>query len=344
MKKIKDPELFSMMRIFLEEYLPIIKKKSSHTIQSYRDSLRLFTDCMKMSHGIEMSRLCRSDFNKANIVDFLVWLQKERGNKESTINQRLTAMRGFCRYLAGDDPTAYAAYLDVCEIAKLTVSDNLLDDMLTIEDMKVLLALPDTSSLLGIRDRFYIALTYDSACRCQEILGARLGDIRKDRKAGSIRVTGKGGKTRLVPLTTEAIALFDQYSELFHPSGNPASFLFFIKRKGVAYPMSPDNAARIMKKYEGIAKKDNPGFPHLYPHLLRHARAFHLYKAGMPLSLVSEWLGHADLETSQIYAHADTEMKQDAIDKLVKSKTMVFKDEPFMYRGDEEALRRLAGL
>ena len=344
MKKINDPELFSRMRAFLEEYLPIIRKKSSHTIQSYKDSLRLFADFMRMSYGTPMSRLCRSDFNKANIASFLEWLREERGNKDSTINQRLMAMRGFCRYLAGNDPAAYAAYIDVQQIAKLPVPDSLLGDVLTIENMKMLLALPDTASLIGIRDRFYIALTYDSACRNQEILGAKLGDVRKDRTAGVIRVIGKGKKSRLIPLSAEVIALFDQYSMLFHPSGDPSAFLFFIKRKGVACPMSPDNAARILRKYQEIAREDNPDFPHLYPHLLRHARAFHLYKAGMPLSLVSQWLGHADLETSLIYAHADTEMKRDAIDKLVKSKTMVFVDEPFKYRGDEEVLRRLAGL
>lgn len=344
MKKIKDPELFSLMRAFLEEYLPIIRKKSNHTVQGYREALRLFTDFMKVSIGISMSRLCRSDFNKTNIMAFLVWLKEIRGNKDSTINQRLMAMRGFCRYLAGEDATAYACYMDIQEIAKLPVPDTLLDDVLTIEDMELLLRLPDTTNLIGIRDRFYIAVVYDSACRNQEILGARLGDIQKNKKAGSLRVVGKGKKTRIIPLSAEVIKLFEQYSELFHPLNDPSAYLFYIKRKNAVNPMSADNAARILNKYEGIARKDDPAFPHLYPHLLRHARALHLYKAGMPLSLVSQWLGHVDLETSLIYAHADTEMKQDAIDKLVTSKTKVFADEPFKYRGDEEVLRRLAGL
>ncbi|CCQ95089.1 hypothetical protein CULT_2290004 [[Clostridium] ultunense Esp] len=160
----------------------------------------------------------------------------------------------------------------------------------------------------------------------------------------NLSVIGKGTKFRTIPLSKEVTAMFKQYVSIFHANKIQEDFLFYTTRKGITGKMSPDNVARFLNTYEKDAKVVNPALPHLHPHLFRHARAMHLYKAGMPLPLVSEWLGHSQLETSLIYAYADTEIKRAAADKVINAENSVFTNEKFIYQDDEETIKKLYGL
>ena len=91
-------------------------------------------------------------------------------------------------------------------------------------------------------------------------------------------------------------------------------------------------------------RETHPDFPHLHPHLLRHSRAMNLYIYGMPLPMISEWLGHTQLETTTIYAQATTEMKRRQAEKVEKANSNIFKDEVFNYANDDEMIKRLYGL
>ena len=109
--------------------------------------------------------------------------------------------------------------------------------------------------------------------------------------------------------------------------------------------MSCDTAQTFIKKYGIMAQKLNSAISHVHPHLFRHTRAMHLYMAGMPLELVSQWLGHSQLETSLIYARATTDMKRKAVDKISAKENSVFKsDEKFKYADNEDVIRQLYGL
>ncbi|MBO6266690.1 MAG: tyrosine-type recombinase/integrase, partial [Synergistaceae bacterium] len=122
-------------------------------------------------------------------------------------------------------------------------------------------------------------------------------------------------------------------------------YLFYTTRKGVRSQMSSDAAQAFIKKYGDMARTSVAEIPHLHPHLFRHTRAMHLYMAGMPLELVSQWLGHSQMETSLIYARATTEMKRKAIDKISTAENSVFKrDEKFKYADNEMVIRQLYGL
>ena len=109
--------------------------------------------------------------------------------------------------------------------------------------------------------------------------------------------------------------------------------------------MSQDNVQRFMKTYEKKAQETNADIPHLHPHLWRRTRSMHLYLAGVPLPLVSEWLGHSSIETTQIYARATNEMKRQAQRKLGNKEDSVLKDDiTFKYADNEAVLKKLAGL
>lgn len=344
MNRISDPKLFGSIRMFLTVYLPKIRARSPHTIQAYKDSLNLFTRFLKVVNGIELRKVTTADFNAENVLAYLDWLKSERRCADSTRNQRLMNIRFFCKYLAGEDIIAVGAFAKIQEITSLPVPQRVLDDNLTVDDIKLLLELPDASTKKGLRDRFYLALLYDTGCRNDEILSMKLGDVDFVKDSVQVKIIGKGKKFRATPISKEVAAMLRQYASVFHSERNPQKHLFYIARKGMETPMSADNTARILSKFESKAKASRPDIPHLHPHLIRHVRAMHLYQAGLPLALIGEWLGHSQLETTRIYAYANTQMKREASDKVSSSKPSVFTDEEFMFQDDDAAIRRLYGL
>lgn len=344
MKKIKDPELFKTIKSFLTVYLPVIRAKSPNTINSYKDTLNLFILFLKSEKAISLNELKTEHFNRGNILAFLNWLKSNRRNSDTTRNQRLISIRAFCKYLAGENILTYETYAQIQQIEKVPVPDKFISDMLSVEDVKLILKIPNVSKKSGLRDQFYIALLYDSGCRNQEILDLKLGDIQIQAKTCCVNIIGKGKKFRVTPLSKEVVAMFKKYSATFHPENDSKKFLFYTIRNGITSKMSSDNVARFLNTYERVAKVQNPNMPHLHPHLFRHARAMHLYQAGMPLPLVSQWLGHSQLETSLIYSYADTEMKREAVNKVINSENSVFTNESFKYQDDEETIKKLYGL
>lgn len=344
MRKINDPQLFKSIKAFLTVYLPIIRAKSPNTVVAYRDTLNLFISCLKDTKNLNLNEITTEHFNCDNVLLFLEWLETTRKNSIATRNQRLISIRAFCRYLAGENIFTYDTYSQIQQIDKKPVADRIIKDILSVSDIKLILEMPDISKKTGIRDRFYIALLYDSGCRDQEILDLKLSNIQVDGDVSSLNIVGKGTKFRVTPLSKEVTTMFKQFVSIFHPNRIQEDFLFYTTRKGITGKMSPDNVARFLNVYEKGAKTINPALPHLHPHLFRHARAMHLYQAGMPLPLVSEWLGHSQLETSLIYAYADTEMKRAAADRITNAENSVFTNEKFKYQNDEETIKKLYGL
>lgn len=346
--KIRDPELYRLMKHFLTAYLPDTKQKSAHTIQAYRDALNLYMHFLESVKSIKLKDVCVSDFSQENISAFLKWLREKRGNESTTINQRLSHIKGFCGYIQKKDVLSFGVYSGICEIAGY--KDERVTDFiwLTIEEVKLILKQPDINKKTGVRDRFFIALMYESGCRDDEILHMKLKNIVIN-KAGEpdVHIFGKGSKHRCAPLSKDIIPYFNEYCRLYHPDTEKDSdeLLFYTVRNGIKCQMSQDNVQRFMKTYEKKAQETNADIPHLHPHLWRRTRSMHLYLAGVPLPLVSEWLGHSSIETTQIYARATNEMKRQAQRKLGDKEDSVLKDDiTFKYADNEAVLKKLAGL
>ena len=176
-------------------------------------------------------------------------------------------------------------------------------------------------------------LMYDTGARNQELLDLMVSDIRGDGKSPYVIITGKGGKTRLVPIMEKTVEHFKKYIAVFHPGPASDSHLFYTVRQGERFAMSPDSTEKFIKKYGIAAHGVNREVPEsLNPHMFRHSRSLHLYRSGMPMVLLAEWLGHAQVSTTLVYyANADTEMKKNAIEKatskvppFVKTEKMIF--------------------
>ena len=345
MMKIKDPTLFQSIRKFLTEDMPIVRKKSANTVDAYRYTLNLFLVFLREKHNKLLCSVTAKDFCPRNVLDFMDWLLEVRGNKASTVNLRLKHIKRFCRFLMDENILMISELSAIQKIADIPNTTNDTIKFLTVQETKVILSQPDINKAVGLRDNFFLYLLYDSGCRIQEILDLKLRDFVVQKESAELHIVGKGNKYRVTPISQELIPKFERYCSTYHQGSSYDDYLFYTTRKGVRSKMSSDAAQAFIKKYGDKARDHSAEIPHLHPHLFRHTRAMHLYMAGMPLELVSQWLGHSQMETSLIYARATTEMKRKAIDKISTAENSVFReDEKFKYADNETVIRQLYGL
>ena len=146
------------------------------------------------------------------------------------------------------------------------------------------------------------------------------------------------------PITSQTARHFGRHAAVFHPSPEPAAQLFYTMRNHRRTRMSDDNVARFIRQHAATARARCPDVPaRVHPHMLRHSRAMHLYQAGMPLALLTEWLGHADPETTHDYAHSDTEKKRQALEKANSATSQSPLPVPLWHDRDD-IIQRLCGL
>jgi integrase len=139
---------------------------------------------------------------------------------------------------------------------------------------------------------------------------------------------------------------FNGYADSYLPNRRPSDLVFYVRRREERHKMSHDNVERVLRDCERrLRDGDMPKIQHLHSHLLRRSRAMHLYEAGVPLEIISEWLGHSSIETTRFYAKVTDLMRREALEKLSEGDEAVFdSDVAFKYAEDDEVLRRLCGL
>lgn len=316
-----------------------------NTILSYRQTLNIFVAYMRDEIGIGAAELTFSRVDRDVILNFLTWLEKARGCSVSTRNQRLMALRSFLDFAGQIDCTQTSLYLSACNIPSKEAHGRIVE-FLTEPALTALLQQPNPSRQKDQRNLVFMILMYDTAARCSELLDMKVCDLRLDAKHPIAYLHGKGRKTRTVPLLNRTVQHCKQYLNKFHPNKDDYSEapLFYTVIHGRQQKMSPDTVAAFFAKYGSMAKAVCQEVPeHIHPHMMRHTRAMHLYQSGMPMVLLSQYLGHSQVETTMIYAHADTEMKRAAIQKADAVRgTKPVPDE--IWADNEEMILKLSGL
>ena len=183
--------------------------------------------------------------------------------------------------------------------------------------------------------------------RIQELLDLKLKDIHLNDQTPCIYLTGKGNKTRAVPLMDKTIAHLQQYLKTFHPEGdhNNDQYLFYTRIKGLQGRMSADNVSCLLKHYAQSAHEQCSEVPlRMHVHLFRHTRAMHLYQAGIPLSYIKDFLGHVSVNTTDIYASTDTSMMKAALEKIDSGQGQQTSRAVPIWQNNEEMILKLCGL
>ena len=265
--------------------LDLERSMSANTRDSYGRDLQAFA-CWLAERGVKDPARLDPDL----IRDFLA-AQKKQGRAASTISRRMSAIRGFCRYLA----QKHILETDVGAHMRASRGQRPFPDALSEADMDKLLQLPDMSTALGIRDKAMLEICYRCGLRVSELVELTLHDM--DFEAGFIRVLGKGSKERIVPLgafAEEALADYMENSRNVLLKGKRTQQLFVNGRDGGK--LSRSGFFRILDAYgKKLGKK-------IHPHALRHSAATHMLANGADLRVIQEFLGHSDISTTQIYA------------------------------------------
>jgi len=346
MGKVKDAQLFMLIRNFLEIYLPTYRHAGENTVKNYRTGLNQYLDYVSSKKQISRFAVTGAMFSYDMVTEYLHWLSVDRKVSSATCNNRLAVIRAFISYASACKPE----YIDLkSRLSQIKGKKN--DqfgkvDYMSEAAVKALMEAPDVSTTAGLTDQFMMVMLYDTGARIQEILSLRLCDLKIDKTPTAI-IHGKGGKTRIVPLMPETVKHLKKYLSVLHPDEHmhSESYLFFTRHKGQKVQMCDDTARYRIQRYAAAAKENCPDVPdNPHPHMWRHTRAMHLYQHGMDLERISQWLGHSQLETTLIYAHSDTEDKRKAIAAaLGDGVTGQLNNAPYTV-DDEEILRKLYGL
>lgn len=268
-------------------YLRVEKALSQNTIDAYRRDLEKFS-AFATERGLEKA----PQVKRADVVDFLASLYLRKLDARS-VARHLVSLRQFFRFLLSEELISEDPVVTV-ESPKFRKS---LPQFLSVEEVDRLLAQPDVSSALGLRDKAMIELLYSAGLRVSELCNLAVDDLHVD--AGSLRCIGKGNKERLVPVGKRALAVLQLYIKKARPEilGEHTSKYLFIIRKGNKLDRIAfwKNLALYGRK-AGLRKA-------LTPHMLRHSFATHLLDRGADLRSVQMMLGHSDISTTQIYTH-----------------------------------------
>lgn len=310
---MKSPDFGECVSTYLTMYLPGEAGLSENTIAAYSYTFQLILQYAEEKCGLIAEKITFRNFNAEFVVGFLSWLENERGCSIATRNQRLTSIRAFATYARKRNPGYLGESQKIADIKTKKKPKPLLSH-LSADNIQEIISQADAEDDYGRRDIVLLSLMYDSAARVQEICDLCVSDVRLEKPYVVILTRKPNGKKQAVPIMESTARILSQYitENKLNLPGKSDYPLFAnhqrnkLTRAGIAY---------ILKKYCDLARKGNPAIPSpISPHVFRHSKAMHMLQAGMNLIYIRDFLGHEHVETTEIYAKADTEMKRKAIE------------------------------
>jgi site-specific recombinase XerD len=329
-----ENEFPALLQAFFTDRLCHQRQASPHTIASYRDTFRLLLGFAEQRLKKAPSIVRIEDLDTTFLGAFLDHLEKERGNTARSRNIRLAALHSFFRYVALHDPLHGALAQRVLAIPVKRYHRRQIQ-FLTRPEIDALMAAPDQATWAGRRDRTLLLVAVQTGLRLSELIGLRCEDVVLDIGA-HVRCTGKGRKERCTPLRKETTTALRAW--LRERNGQQGDPVFPNAR---SHALSPDGIEYILAKYVADARQRCPSLEkkRVTPHVLRHTAAMELLQNGVDRSVIALWLGHESMETTQIYLHADLELKEKALAKAAPFGIKIRR-----YRPDDKLLAFLKSL
>lgn len=303
------------MTAFLQERLPIERRASPNTCDSYAHAFRLLIEYASRCIQVPPSQLQLEQVDAPLIVNFLNYLEATRGNGAGSRNIRLAAIKSFMRYMEYRVPSALEQIQRILAIPTKK-TDTRLVRHLTAEEMQSILDAPDPTRRDGIRDRAMLHLCFAGGMRVSELVGLRIEDMVLQPQA-SVLIHGKGRKERCLPLWKETASAVRAWLSVRGEVRVPELFLNArrdaMTRAGFEY---------ILRKHVHTAATRCPTLSakRVSPHVLRHTCALTILQATKDLRKVSLWLGHSNMQTTEIYTRADPSVKLEALESVIAPK------------------------
>lgn len=323
-----------LLQAYFTDRLMTQRDASPHTIVTYRDTFRLLIAFAYQALKKPAPKLELQDLDVPFICRFLEHLETERGNCPRTRNARLAAIHSFFNYVAMQEPACGAIAQRVLAIKSKRYTRRPVD-YLSRDEAEALLAAPDQATWSGRRDRTLLLLTLQTGLRVSEVVSLCCQDVVFGTGA-HVRCTGKGRKTRCIPLRKEITTALRLW--LRERNAQPAEVLFPSAR---GRPMSRDGVEYLLAKHVAVARLRCPSLKakRVTPHVLRHTTAMDLLEHGVDRSIIALWLGHESMETTQTYLHANLKLKEQAL-----AKTDPFSSQSRRYRPPDQLMAFLQSL
>ena len=325
-----------LLHIFFHEWLVQQRNTSHHTVLSYRDSWRLFLRFVADRKNKSVAQLDLPDLGATEVLAFLQYTEQKRHVSIGTRNCRLAALRSFFSFVADHEPLASAQCAEILHIPTKKAPKRAVC-YLDEDELTAVLAQPDRSKREGQRDHLLWSVLFNTGARIQEALNLTVHDFRL-QSPFHVRLFGKGRKERISPLWPETVALLKAWLKR-QPRGEDD--LIFVNRYGG--PLGAAGVRFKLKGYVTAAAKKVPslGSKRVTPHTFRHSAAVSLIEAGVDVTVIRSWLGHASLETTNHYARANIETKRRALAKVGASSKL---GKPPRWKRDPDVLAWLDSL
>lgn len=297
-----------LLQTFLIDYLPKRRGFSPHTIAAYRDTFVLLLRWLDKHEAITPDKVTMAHLSPDHIDRFTDWLREVRGCATSTSNARIAAIKSFAKFVQSQAPEHIQTCRRLIEIPTVKTPKTGEVEFLSVDAIQLIIA----AAVETLRDLAIVSVLYDSGARVSEICAMTVGDLTFS-PPHTARVTGKGRKARVIPLSAEVGEILSRYLTSGRAHAAPTEPLF-VNRSGHA--LGRAGVAYVLQKTVTAAHRAHPGAvpPRVHPHVMRHSKAMHLLDAGVNLVYIRDFLGHESVTTTEIYARASTEAKRQAIE------------------------------
>ena len=294
------------VRRFLLEHLVAERNLARNTQVSYRDTLVLLLPFISRKSGAAVDRLVIDDVSADRVREFLDHLERDRGCAVLTRNHRLAAIHSLARFIGGRSPE-HVSWCSQVRSVPFKKATKTVIGYLDKHEIDALLRVPDHRTVLGTRDYALLLFLYNSGARADEAASLRVSSLHLGTSP-SVRILGKGNKWRVCPLWPKTADTLRPIVAARSPDDR-----VFRGRAGAS--MTRFGVHRVVTSCAVIAaeKVQTMRNKRIGPHTVRHTTAVHLLRAGVDINTIRGWLGHVSVDTTNIYAEVDLEMKAKAL-------------------------------
>jgi integrase/recombinase XerD len=280
-------------------------------VRAYRDALKLFYLFLASHKHKPLANLALEDIQSDVVLAFLDHVESQRGNSAVTRNCRLAAVRSFAQHLLRQDVTRAGQYGRILAIRNKRALQRT-SIYLEPEEARAVIATVDRRCRNGERDHALLLFLYNTGARVSEALAVRPCDLRLERP-WQVRLLGKGQKERICPLWSETVSALRRIIRT-----QRAEDTLFRNVRGA--PLTRDGVAYLLTKYVRLAAQNTPALRnrHVTPHVMRHSCAVALLQAGVDVSVIRDYLGHASVATTSRYITSNLQMKREVLEAFWK--------------------------
>lgn len=329
---MSKPDFADYVHTFFIRYLPQQRGLSKNTISSYSYAAMLFYDYCDAVRHIRPDKLTFSKISKDLVEDFCIWIETSRHCSVSTRNQRLAAIHALFLYIQSEAIEQIALCRDILEIP-VKKTATMPPTYLTAEETTLLFSMPNTHCKQGRRDLALLLVLYDTGARAQELINLCVGDFTFGKET-TVKLFGKGSKTRIVPIMPETVGIVKGYMKEHRIQQFDQAL--FVNRSNTKLTVM--GVTYVLKKYIKLAKAANP---HLFkdpvsPHMLRRTKGSHLVQGGVNIYYVRDFLGHASVVTTERYVRNNPEVVRKAIEKASEG---ISSDQDYFGEDEKQAMK-----